>query len=506
MNKHVTDLASEVIPFSLKDAPSLIERIFPSMKISAEAQKERKSVHGQTLTALGSYWKGRKPLILVRACVLGCLLPATDDPEKDLEIFESLLALDDAAFQHRVKRKGQFPAILELPHEERVQDALRPEEMDSSAYRDVWPKVNAHLGTSASSFDTLVEQLGIMRFGKRPVVADTFAGGGSIPFESARLGCEVYASDLNPVACMLTWGALNIVGADDQARRELADAQRKLAEDIDREISTLGIEHDEHGNRAKAYLYCLETRCPETGWMVPMLPSRVISTARNVIVEMVPDLDGKRYELVVRSGASDAEVKAAETGTIVGGRLIHPQNNNADGVSISAIRGDSKDRDGSRKNRLRQWEKADFAPRPTDIFQERLYAIQWITRETLGLSRQETYFASVTDHDLAQEERIRSILAENITEWQDDGLISSMAIETGSENEGPIRTNGWCYWHHMLMPRAILTAKLIMEKSNSVYRPYILAKYLDNNSKSCRWAVAQSGATAVPSLLSTTKL
>ena len=75
----------KVTPFSLKDAPSLIERVWPAQKISVEAQKERKAVKGQTLTALGSYWKGRKPLILVRACVLGSIVyhPPADD-EKDL--------------------------------------------------------------------------------------------------------------------------------------------------------------------------------------------------------------------------------------------------------------------------------------------------------------------------------------------------------------------------------------------------------------------------------------
>ena len=54
-------------PFALKDAPSFIERQFPVGRLSAEAYKERKAGAGQTLTALGSYWKGRKPLVLVRA-------------------------------------------------------------------------------------------------------------------------------------------------------------------------------------------------------------------------------------------------------------------------------------------------------------------------------------------------------------------------------------------------------------------------------------------------------
>src|ERR1700693_5734859 len=88
-------------PLSLKDAPSFIEVQFPVGRLSAEAYKERKAGSGQTLTALGSYWKGRKPLILCRADVLGCLLPATADPMKDLEIFLKLLAIDDGAFARR---------------------------------------------------------------------------------------------------------------------------------------------------------------------------------------------------------------------------------------------------------------------------------------------------------------------------------------------------------------------------------------------------------------------
>jgi putative DNA methylase len=88
-------------PFSLKDAPSFIERQFPVGRLSAEAYKERKAVAGQTLTALGSYWKGRKPLILIRAVVLGTILPVTDNPSKDLDIFLRLMAMDDGAFGRR---------------------------------------------------------------------------------------------------------------------------------------------------------------------------------------------------------------------------------------------------------------------------------------------------------------------------------------------------------------------------------------------------------------------
>src|SRR5882724_3759927 len=88
-------------PLALKDTPALIEAVFPAQKISFEAQRERKAGAGQTLTSLGSYWKGRKPLILVRAIVLGSLLPQTGDAEQDLDIFERLMALDEESLVRR---------------------------------------------------------------------------------------------------------------------------------------------------------------------------------------------------------------------------------------------------------------------------------------------------------------------------------------------------------------------------------------------------------------------
>ena len=56
-----------------------------------------------------------------------------------------------------------------------------------------------------------------------------------------------------------------------------------IADAVDEEITELGIEHDEQGNRAKAYLWCLETRCPRTGWLVPMATSWVISRNYRVV-------------------------------------------------------------------------------------------------------------------------------------------------------------------------------------------------------------------------------
>jgi putative DNA methylase len=178
-------------PFEWKDRPALIEHLFPVQKLSAESFKEQMAGAGKTLTALGSYWKGRKPLILNKACILGVLLPATDDRLKDLEIFEMLMGMDSQGMQKRleaklpVSRRHTVGEYLILPYNEQVNAAKRPEELDESLFDHIWDAVNRHLETDAVSFPELVEQMGIARFGHRPKVADVFCGSGQIPFKAA---------------------------------------------------------------------------------------------------------------------------------------------------------------------------------------------------------------------------------------------------------------------------------------------------------------------------------
>jgi putative DNA methylase len=229
-------------------------------------------------------------------------VPATEDPVRDLEIFEKLMAMDDESFVIRWKRRpkpkeilgalsiasiadyftmepeGILPAVAPVdwsnpayddvkvtwrgdltelerrrleaeilpktPYRERVGQALRPEEVMDTVHDHIWDAVNAHLGTAARSFPELIEHLGIMRYGHRPQVADTFCGSGQIPFEAARLGCDVYASDLNPVACMLTWGGFYIVGGAKESREKLALDQEDLMRGVQTEIEALDVESD----------------------------------------------------------------------------------------------------------------------------------------------------------------------------------------------------------------------------------------------------------------------
>jgi adenine-specific DNA methylase len=200
-----------------------IETQFPVSKMSVESYTERKANNSQTLTGLGKWW-GRKPLVLCRATILGLLLPATNNPQKDREVFLRLMTMDDDGMLRRKsvnipakelfnrlppadrkryfepgstaedarlvrglskeeKQELQRRVFLGLSYDERLEYCDRPEQIDGPS-AESWQIINAHLGTNASSLPKLVAELGKRRFGQVPRVGDTFCGGGSIPFES----------------------------------------------------------------------------------------------------------------------------------------------------------------------------------------------------------------------------------------------------------------------------------------------------------------------------------
>lgn len=559
---------TKLIPFALKDAPALIETVFPAQKISFEAQRERKAGAGQTLTSLGSYWKGRKPLILVRAIVLGSVLPKGADSKADLEIFEKLLAFDDHSLARRAFASNGFKpneimqsvqldnpwdyftfsgekelgpedplltvrcpfdpadygisvrwrrdvdeksklAIIEKAlgtldnYEAKAILCKRPEEVDQAwLYEPVWKDVNSYyadFGILAYSFHELIEQFGVLRYGRRPRVGDAFSGGGSIPFESARLGAEVSASDLNPIACMLTWGAINVIGAEPHEHKVLKQVQREVASSIEAEIQKLGIESDAEGNRAKAFLYCLETECPETGWLIPMSWTWVISRTWNVIAQLVPDHENKRFDIEILSGVSQDEMIAADIGTVRDGTLVYEIDGKSYRTPVKTLRGDRQNAHGRLENNLRRWAKSDFSPAQTDVYRERLFCIQWIKHETLE-GRRETFFAAPTVEDLSVERKVTSIVQDRLPDWQAKGLVPDMEIEVGGppryQGRDLIVARGWSHWHHLFNPRQLLLFAIAKETMIAAGAPALmlgLSSGLSWSSRLCSWDSSDRG-------------
>ncbi len=503
------------------DMPALIERFFPVLPLSAESYKERMAGASQTLTGLGKWW-GRKPLVLVRAVVLGVLLPVSDDPLRDREVFLQLMTMDEAGLARRrtkpIPRAVQQALWLQLPAPQRalfgggdelpptlakplqqelltlllrqmpyaqyLEYCLRPEEI-SGPDAATWQAINAHLGTQAQSLVELVQELGERRFGHRPVIGDAFCGGGSIPFEAARLGCDVRASDLNPIATLLTWAALHVVGGGDALGVQVRATLESIMASVQQQIDAWGIERNAQGWCADAFIYCTEVRDPESGWTVPLAPSWVIAEKYGVVAQLVPDAAHQRYDIAIISAADAPQIAAAKAAGTVRESRLYPPHGGLDSP-IASLRRD-----------LRMWEAHDIVPRPDDVFQERLYCIRWIEtyRDEAGRTRTRYHFTAPDATDLAREAQVLALLNERISAWQTQGIVPSSRIEPGQKTDEPIRTRGWTHWHHLYTPRQLLYHGLIGAQVATIGDDVLqtavsvvgMNKLLDYNSKLCRW-------------------
>ncbi len=471
-----------------------LEVQLPVSRLSKESYKERKANNGQTLTGLGKWW-GRKPLVLVRAIILGLLLPATDNAKADRDTFLALMTMDDdgmwrragetlpvrAAYQEALshertqffevegdkirwrrglsaaeKQQMQRRAFLRMGYDRRLEFCKRPEELDGPS-PEAWARVNAHLGTSARSLPELIRQLGGERFGHTPVVGDACCGGGSIPFEAARIGCDAYGSDLNPAAALLTWGALNIVGGGEQAVKQVRAAQQRVFDAARRQVEAWGIERNEQGWVADAYLYCNEVIDPATGWRVPLAPNWVIGMGSRTIARLVPVLEERRFDIEICQGVTDAELEQAKLEGTWDDGVICPVDREGHWLppdkrqrtSIDELRG---------RDALRRWTNDDVAPRPGDVFQERLYCIRWV--ETVELPNGKTsarrHYRAPDAADHEREQQVASLLRERFADWQARGFIPSWRVEPGEDINRPLNARGWTHWHHFFNPRQLL--------------------------------------------------
>ncbi len=342
---------------------TFIETQFPIARLSAESYKERKANNGQTLTRLGKWW-GRKPLILVRASILGMLMPASTNPKKDREIFLKILTMDDdGTWQRnkgRIRDRSTFDA---LTYAERLKDCERPENIPGPTV-EAWAEINAHLGTTATKLAELVEQLGQRTFGHTPRVGDSFCGGGSIPFEAARIGCEAFGSDLNPVAGLLTWASLNLLGGGEEVQEEVMRVQAAALAAADRQVTAWGIEHNAQGERADAYLYCVEVKPEGCDYFIPLAPSWLVGEKSKVVArwQRTPGSEQLTPEIAIVSDGELKLYKDKKGATVVDSRVVDPFDPSRS-WSVEALRGPEG---------LRRWGNDDLVPRTGDVFQERL--------------------------------------------------------------------------------------------------------------------------------------
>jgi len=380
------------------------------------------------------------------------------DQEKEFilaQIWEDLTEAQKTALDETRRREVPDRNVFDsMPYAERIDKCERPENIPGPSPK-AWEDINSHLGTNASNLFELINELGSRLFGHRPRVGDAFCGGGSIPFEAARIGCDALGSDLNPVAGLLTWAGLNLLGGGREVQEHIISMQAKVLEAANQQVKEWGIESNEYGERADAYLYCVEVKPEGCDYFIPLAPSWLIGEKSKVVARW-HRAEGSDRLIPEIAYIDDQELKlykAKKGATVMNGRIVDPFDTSRT-WSLESLRGPQG---------LRNWNKEDLLTRPEDVFQERLYCIRWVKRNG------ERRYASPSPADISREKKALDLLRERLQVWQEQGHIPSKPIpKDGDKTEEPIRTRGWTYWHHLFTPRQLLTHGLIAELSSKM--------------------------------------
>ncbi len=128
----------------------LIEETFPLKKVSEDSKHEKNVRHGHISTL--HIWPARRPLAACRAAIIAALLPDPGDEQERRELNKKIESLTR------------------------------------------WGSENG------PALEFFRQEIRKAHGGRAPRVLDMFAGGGAIPLEAMRLGCDVTAIDYNPVA------------------------------------------------------------------------------------------------------------------------------------------------------------------------------------------------------------------------------------------------------------------------------------------------------------------
>ena len=259
----------------------LIESAFPLKETSIDSVHEKNVRHGHISTL--HVWPARRPLAASRAVLLATLL---DDPGSDAR--QDLLRRIGGEVVKKETERGE--------REETIGGVL-------------------HWGRESSpELARLREQVRETYGGRAPRVLDPFAGGGAIPLEAMRLGCEVTASDLNPVAWFILRCTLHyprLMAGQTRPLPDFAVRDRPLVEafleaqgirrrsDLRSHLARLG-----HGDASTAQQTSFDVDRPEASadfpWHLRAWGRRVLAGARRELASHYPTR--AEFEPVKRKG------------------------------------------------------------------------------------------------------------------------------------------------------------------------------------------------------------
>jgi adenine-specific DNA methylase len=169
-----------------------------------------------------------------------------------------------------------------------------------------------------------------------PLVVDPFAGGGSIPLEALRIGCDAFASDLNPVACLILKVLLeDIPRHGPELADDLAHVGRRVKEQAELRLSKF-YPDDSDGSRPIAYLWARTVRCeaPKCGAEVPLMSfwlcrrsKRKWALRHRIVTEkgQPPQIEFSVFQPSKESDVHEATISRARAACLCCGSVLPPE-------------------------------------------------------------------------------------------------------------------------------------------------------------------------------------
>ena len=293
-----------------KECKRLAEVDFPIAAVgSAVLDREKKFPVPRGLPSTLHHWWARRPLASSRAMLLALLLPDPCDPHCPASFKE----------QAREVLLGMYARPSSWDRLVDTDDGLRRVLLGFIADFALWD--NSASGPYVKTGRALVRATHSEEI---TLVVDPFAGGGAIPLEALRLGCDTFASDLNPVACLILKVMLeDIPRQGPRLADELHQASTAIKKALKPEMADL-YPSDPDGAVPIAYLWARTVRCeaPKCGAEIPLMRSLWVlrkpkrKRALRVTIDR-PDDATPRLAFELFEPESDGEV---EKGTVTRAR------------------------------------------------------------------------------------------------------------------------------------------------------------------------------------------
>lgn len=426
--------------------PSLIDQWFPAQQIGAESLRERGSATALPPVNVVHVWWARRPLSASRAAVLGSILPAWPSESEASSDPNAKRVLDGLTghFKSEAAYQLWFLQVVGIPP---GKDPVRARaEIAAAVSAGVRTKGNAYGYERAFTRSPFPEEIDLVRElsalrsgspqGTAPVTLDLFAGGGSIPFEAMRLGCDVVANELNPVASAILQGTIGVVhDFGPGLGKDVRTWGRTWAKAVSSRLE--GFFPTDPAKPSQSYIWSFAVPCPVTGCPTPLAP--------NLWLSKVDDADRQAAIRITADAAA-----GTLTSTIVEGNMAAHFGDRAtykSGVGESVWARDTTF-------------SGEYIQQQAKAGNGSYILLAVCHQDESGKGRR---FRAPDDADYAAAASAEKELARLRPQWEVDGLVPDEPIQAGQETERMLDM-GVARWSDAFLPRQLLSNMIMLEE------------------------------------------